>query len=316
MFTVYLAMLSSEEDRERFTLLYEAHEKRLYAVALKILGNPTRAEDAAQQAWLQVLRNWERVNALDWDAAARYLAVAAKNAALDLLKKENLDGQAAEYIEVLDRQSRRLKKLTEDLVEASKASTGNLKVQLAPTDMGELAAQAVAEYEEKLENAHLEAVINGGDTPLFAMVDGNLTWRVLSNLLSNACKYSQPYTRVYIDIKKEKDTVILSMKNISRDALNIPAEELMERFVRGDSSRHTEGSGLGLNIAQSLVGLQKGTFSLEIEGDLFKAFVAFPATEPPAPPAEEMPEEEMPTDALPMEDMPIEEMQEETEKGE
>ena len=235
---------------------------------------------------------------------------------VDLLKKENLDGQAAEYIEVLDRQSRRLKKLTEDLVEASKASTGNLKVQLAPTDMGELAAQAVAEYEEKLENAHLEAVINGGDTPLFAMVDGNLTWRVLSNLLSNACKYSQPHTRVYIDIKKEKDTVILSMKNISRDALNIPAEELMERFVRGDSSRHTEGSGLGLNIAQSLVGLQKGTFSLEIEGDLFKAFVTFPATEPPAPPAEEMPEEEMPTDAMPMEDMPIEEMQEETEKGE
>ena len=98
------------------------------------------------------------------------------------------------------------------------------------------------------------------------MVDGNLTWRVLSNLLSNACKYSQPHTRVYIDIKKEKDTVILSMKNISRDALNIPAEELMERFVRGDSSRHTEGSGWGLNIAQSLVGLQKGTFSLEIAG--------------------------------------------------
>ena len=150
----------------------------------------------------------------------------------------------------------------------------------------------------------------------FVHTNGNLTWRVLSNLLSNACKYSQPHTRVYIDIKKEKDTVILSMKNISRDALNIPAEELMERFVRGDSSRHTEGSGLGLNIAQSLVGLQKGTFSLEIEGDLFKAFVAFPATEPPAPPAEEMPEEEMPTDALPMEDMPIEEMQEETEKGE
>lgn len=235
---------------------------------------------------------------------------------VDLLKKENLEGQAAEYIEVLDRQSRRLKKLTEDLVEASKASTGNLKVQLAPTDMGELAAQAVAEYEEKLANADLEAVITGNEAPAFALVDGNLTWRVLSNLLSNACKYSQPHTRIYIDIKKEAETILLSMKNISRDALNIPAEELMERFVRGDSSRHTEGSGLGLNIAQSLVGLQKGTFSLEIEGDLFKAFVAFPATEPPAPPAEEMPEKEMPTDAIPMEDMPIEEMQEETEKGE
>lgn len=210
---------------------------------------------------------------------------------VDLLKKEGLEGQAAEYIEVLDRQSRRLKKLTEDLVEASKASTGNLKVHLAPTDLGELAAQAVAEYEEKLEKAKLEVVLSGMETPIYAMVDGNLTWRVLSNLLSNACKYSQNNTRVYINLKRERDTVTLSMKNISKDALNIPAEELMERFVRGDSSRHTEGSGLGLNIAQSLVGLQKGKFLLEIDGDLFKAYVKFPAADPPAPPAEEMPME-------------------------
>ena len=223
---------------------------------------------------------------------------------VDLLKKEGLEGQAAEYIEVLDRQSRRLKKLTEDLVEASKASTGNLKVNLAPTDMGELVAQAVAEYEERLEKAYLEVVLNGLESPTFAMVDGNLTWRVLSNLLSNACKYSQANTRLYIDIKKEADLVTVSMKNISKDALNIPVEELMERFVRGDSSRHTEGSGLGLNIAQSLVGLQKGKFSLEIEGDLFKAYVKFPATEPPAPPAEE------PTGEEPLDDAP-EEMQEE-----
>ncbi|MBQ7758241.1 sensor histidine kinase, partial [Anaerotignum sp.] len=206
---------------------------------------------------------------------------------VDLLKKENLEGQAAEYIEVLDRQSRRLKKLTEDLVEASKASTGNLKVNLVPTDMGELVAQAVAEYEEKLEKAKLEVVINGSKTPVFAMVDGNLTWRVFSNLLSNACKYSQTGTRVYIDIKEESPFVTVSMKNISKDALNIPAEELMERFVRGDSSRHTEGSGLGLNIAQSLVGLQKGKFTLEIEGDLFKAYIKFPAAEPPVPHEEE-----------------------------
>lgn len=206
---------------------------------------------------------------------------------VDLLKKEGLEGQAAEYIEVLDRQSRRLKKLTEDLVEASKASTGNLKVHLAPTDMGELVAQAIAEYEEKLEKAQLEVVVNGGETPVFALVDGNLTWRVLSNLLSNACKYSQPNTRVYIDLKQNGDWISLSMKNISRDALNIPADDLMERFVRGDSSRHTEGSGLGLNIAQSLVGLQKGKFSLEIEGDLFKAFVTFPVAEPPAEEPEE-----------------------------
>lgn len=206
---------------------------------------------------------------------------------VDLLKKENLEGQAAEYIEVLDRQSRRLKKLTEDLVEASKASTGNLKVDLSPTDMGELVAQAVAEYEEKLEKAALEVVVNGSETPAYAMVDGNLTWRVLSNLLSNACKYSQTGTRVYIDIRNEADFVTVSMKNISKDALNIPVDELMERFVRGDSSRHTEGSGLGLNIAQSLVNLQKGKFTLEIDGDLFKAHIRFPAAEPPAPPEEE-----------------------------
>ena len=206
---------------------------------------------------------------------------------VDLLKKEELTGQAAEYIEVLDRQSRRLKKLTEDLVEASKASTGNLKVNLAPTDLEELAAQAVAEYEEKLALAQLEVILNGPDSPVYAMADGNLTWRVLSNLLSNACKYSQTGTRVYMDLKKEKDFVLLSMKNISKDALNIPADELMQRFVRGDSSRHTEGSGLGLNIAQSLVHLQKGKFTLEIEGDLFKAYIKFPAAEPPAPPAEE-----------------------------
>ena len=206
---------------------------------------------------------------------------------VDLLKKEELTGQAAEYIEVLDRQSRRLKKLTEDLVEASKASTGNLKVNLAPTDLGELTAQAVAEYEEKLKQSQLEVVINGTDAPVYAMADGNLTWRVLSNLLSNACKYSQTGTRVYIDLKQEQNFATVSMKNISKDALNIPAEELMERFVRGDSSRHTEGSGLGLHIAQSLVHLQKGKFTLEIEGDLFKAYMKFPAAEPPAPPAEE-----------------------------
>jgi len=205
---------------------------------------------------------------------------------VDLLKKEELTGQAAEYVEVLDRQSRRLKKLTEDLVEASKASTGNIKADLAPTDLGELVAQAVAEYEEKLALAKLEVIISPTDSPVYAMADGNLTWRVLSNLLSNACKYSQTGTRVYIDLKKDGDFVTVSMKNISKDALNIPVEELMERFVRGDSSRHTEGSGLGLNIAQSLVNLQKGKFSLEIEGDLFKAYMKFPGAEPPAPPEE------------------------------
>ena len=207
---------------------------------------------------------------------------------VDLLKKEELTGQAAEYIEVLDRQSRRLKKLTEDLVEASKASTGNIKANLVPTDMGELVAQAVAEYEEKLALAQLEVIVNDTESPLYAMVDGNLTWRVLSNLLSNACKYSQTGTRVYIALKQDGNFVTVTMKTTSKDALNIPVEELMDRIVRGDGSRHTEGSGLGLNIAQSLVNLQKGKFTLEIEGDLFKAYIKFPVAEPPTPPEKEI----------------------------
>ena len=198
---------------------------------------------------------------------------------VDLLKKEELSEKAMEYVDVLDRQSNRLKKLTEDLVEASKATTGNIKANLAPTDLVELVTQAIAEYEEKLNLANLEPVVYHNEPSVFAMVDGNLTWRVMSNLLSNVCKYSQPGTRVYIDIMKEDDMIALSVKNISKDALNIPVDELMERFVRGDSSRHTEGSGLGLNIAQSLVHLQKGKFTLKIDGDLFKVDIVFPSAE-------------------------------------
>lgn len=218
---------------------------------------------------------------------------------VDLLKKEELSGQALEYLEVLDRQSRRLKKLTEDLVEASKASTGNIAAHMVSTDLCELVNQAVAEYEEKLEKSLLEVVITAEET-IYGMVDGNLTWRVLSNLLSNACKYSQTGTRVYIDIAKKNDTAVISMKNISRDKLNIAAEELMERFVRGDSSRSTEGSGLGLNIARSLVELQKGTFSLAIDGDMFKAQVQYALAEPPQPPALELEEKEA-TETMPTE---------------
>ncbi len=191
---------------------------------------------------------------------------------VDLLKKENLPEQASAYVEVLDRQSHRLKKLTEDLVEASKASTGNIQCHLVPLDIVELVQQSIAEYSEKLENAYLEPIVNAPENePVFILADGNLMWRVLSNLLNNACKYSQPNTRVYLQIKQNDDNVWITVKNISRDQLNVAPEELMERFVRGDSSRSTEGSGLGLNIARSLVELQKGKFMLSIDGDLFKA---------------------------------------------
>ncbi len=191
---------------------------------------------------------------------------------VDLLKKEDLPAQASDYVDVLDRQSNRLKKLTEDLVEASKASTGNMQCHLAPLDIAELIQQSIAEYSEKLEKAQLEPIVSTTENKsVFILADGNLMWRVLSNLLNNACKYSQPNTRLYFQIKQNDDNVWITVKNISREQLNIAPDELMERFVRGDSSRSTEGSGLGLNIARSLVELQKGKFQISIDGDLFKA---------------------------------------------
>lgn len=194
---------------------------------------------------------------------------------VDLLQKEKIEGQAGEYIEVLNRQSKRLKKLTEDLVEASKAATGNLAVELERTDIGEIINQSVGEYTERLAAGHLEAVISVPEEDVYVMTDGKLLWRVIDNLLSNVCKYSQPDTRVYIDVKLAAGEVIISFKNISRNKLNIAADELLERFVRGDGSRTTEGSGLGLNIAKSLVNLLKGTFEIYVDGDLFKAEIRF-----------------------------------------
>ena len=190
---------------------------------------------------------------------------------VDLLKKEDLPPAASEYLSVLDRQSHRLKKLTEDLVEASKASTGNIAVQLEPIVVNEIIHQAVGDYDEKLAAGKLEVIVNTYEGNLMALADGRLLWRVLDNLLSNVCKYAMAGTRVYVDLGARDGKVVLSVKNISRDPLNVSAEELMERFVRGDASRHTEGSGLGLNIARSLMDLMGGGFELYVDGDLFKA---------------------------------------------
>ena len=190
---------------------------------------------------------------------------------VDLLEKEDLPEKATEYLAVLDRQSKRLKKLTEDLVEASKASTGNVAVRLTPILVNEIVHQAIGDYDERLTAGKLEVVVSTYEGNLNALADGRLLWRVLDNLLSNVCKYALAGTRVYIDLISRNDRVVVSMKNISRDPLNVNADELMERFVRGDSSRHTEGSGLGLNIAKSLMELMGGTFALSVDGDLFKA---------------------------------------------
>ena len=196
---------------------------------------------------------------------------------VDLLKKEDIQNpKAAEYIEVLDRKSQRLKKLTEDLVEASKASTGNLTVNWERLDWAQLTDQALAETGERLEAQKLTVVRSLPGEPVWVEADGRHLWRVLDNLLTNCAKYALPGTRVYVDLRRSGDWAVLSVKNISREALDIPAERLMERFVRGDESRNQAGSGLGLSIAQSLTELQHGKFDISIDGDLFKAIITLP----------------------------------------
>ena len=195
---------------------------------------------------------------------------------VDLLQKPHTPEQESEYLEVLERQSKRLKKLTEDLVEASKASTGNMNVNIVSTSSRELIEQSLAEYGARMEQGMLTVITNIPDPAPRAMADGRLLWRVLDNLFNNVCKYALAGTRVYIDAGIEGNEAVISVKNISRDPLNVSADELMERFVRGDSSRHTEGSGLGLNIVQSLITLMHGKFSLSVDGDLFKAEIRLP----------------------------------------
>ncbi len=190
---------------------------------------------------------------------------------VDLLRKPHSEEEERQYLDVLARQSDRLRRLTLDLVEASKASTGNLPTDLVPTNTAELVNQAVAEYADRFAQGQLESVVTMPDKPVTVLADGRHLWRVLDNLLGNTVKYAQPGTRVYIDVKRLDGQAVLSVKNISRDRLNVSSEELIERFVRGDQSRHTEGSGLGLSIARSLTELMGGDFSLTVDGDLFKA---------------------------------------------
>ena len=195
---------------------------------------------------------------------------------VDLLGKEKPENEKMrEYIDVLQRQSARLKKLIDDLLEASKASTGNLAVNAEPCDVGVLLDQTLGEYGEKLNAAGLEPVLTKPEKPVIIMADGRQMWRIFDNLLNNICKYSQRGTRVYLEVCERDGKAVVTFRNISSRQLNISSDELMERFVRGDSSRNTEGSGLGLNIAQSLAQLQKGTMELTVDGDLFKVTLTF-----------------------------------------
>lgn len=196
---------------------------------------------------------------------------------IDLLKKEDLNNESANgYLEILDEKSARLKQLIEDLIEASKASSGNLTIEKEKVDLHELVMQACGEYEEKIKTAELDFHINAADEKIFIAADGKYMWRIVENLLSNVLKYSMPHSRVYINIYRSKQNGLLVIKNISATSLDIPPEQLTERFVRGDAARTTEGSGLGLSIAQSLTGIQGGRFKIEIDGDLFKVMIEMP----------------------------------------
>jgi signal transduction histidine kinase len=196
---------------------------------------------------------------------------------VDLLKQENIQNEKAkEYIEVLDNKSQRLKKLIEDLVEASKASSGNIKINKEVLNVKELLNQVTGEFEDKFNSRGLNIISKLPEKTVYIKADSRYLYRVLENIYSNVAKYAEENTRVYIDcILEEENTVTIYVKNISKDELNISADELMQRFVRGDKSRNTEGSGLGLSIAKSLTELQDGTFNIYLDGDLFKVAIKF-----------------------------------------
>ena len=195
----------------------------------------------------------------------------------DLIKNEKTENEKiTEYAEHLHKQSSRLKKLIEDLMEASKASTGNLEVNLEPCDVKVLLGQCLGEFEPRLQEKKLELVVRQGEEELAIMADNRMLWRVFENLMNNICKYAQSDTRVYLSAQKVEGNAEITFKNVSKFALDVPPEELMERFVRGDLSRHTEGSGLGLSIVSSLMELQGGKLKLMTDGDLFKAMLVFP----------------------------------------
>lgn len=199
---------------------------------------------------------------------------------VDLIRREHPENPKIQnYLDVLEKKSLRLKHLTEDLLDASKVSSGNMPVNWMRIDLVQMVSQMEGEFQEKLDAAGLTPVTRSVDPPLYIQADGRLLFRVLENLFNNVCKYSMPGTRVYIDIKETSHKAVFTMKNISAAPLNISAEELTERFVRGDSSRTTEGTGLGLSIAQSITELLRGQFEIYLEGDLFRVRLIFPLDE-------------------------------------
>ena len=197
---------------------------------------------------------------------------------VDLMKREQIGNpKAEEYLQVLDQKSQRLKQLTEDLVEASRASSGNMVLDIQKIDFRELLMQTSGEFGERFMARELTLVEDYPKEPVYVNADGRKLWRIIENLYRNVEKYALPGTRVYLELKEDGKLAVLSMKNISEQPLNISPEELTERFIRGDESRSTEGSGLGLSIAKDLTELQNGSFVVFLDGDLFKVTLSFPS---------------------------------------
>ncbi len=195
---------------------------------------------------------------------------------VDLLKKEGTNGEKAkEYLDILDSKSQRLKKLTEDLVEASKASSGAIKFNIEKLNVNELIKQISGEFEDKFKSHKLQEIITLPERDVYINADSRYMYRVLENMYSNISKYAMEGTRVYTDIIENDKTILIQLKNVSKQKLNISVDELMQRFVRGEASRNTEGSGLGLSIARSLTELQEGSFNIYLDGDLFKVIIEF-----------------------------------------
>ncbi|MCU9813923.1 GHKL domain-containing protein [Paraclostridium sp. AKS73] len=195
---------------------------------------------------------------------------------IDILKNNELDEQTTKtYINILDKKAAKLKTLVEDIFEASKISSGDIELHFEKTDIKELLIQSIVELDDKIEASNLDFIIDTPDFPVFSNIDGKRMFRVFDNLITNITKYSLQNTRVYIDVYTNYGYVFISMKNISNHKLNISPNELLERFVRGDVSRNTNGSGLGLSIARNLVEMQYGSLDLDIDGDLFKVTLKF-----------------------------------------
>ena len=195
---------------------------------------------------------------------------------VDLLKKENIENdKAKEYLEILDSKSQRLKRLIQDLVEASKASSGNIKLNLETLSISELINQSIGEFEDKFKEKGLDIVKSIPEEEIYIKADSRYMYRVIENLFENITKYALENSRVYIDVITDNKFVNIEIKNISKEKLNISEEELIQRFVRGEKSRTTEGNGLGLSISKNLTEIQNGEFKIVIDGDLFKAKLKF-----------------------------------------